>query len=58
LTFAVLLQMETPVEQSVTPVWQALPLGVHGVFALQGKQLPLLQTRSIPQFLPLGWLAC
>ena len=43
-TFAVLLQIETPVVQSVTPVWHTLPLGVQGMLAAQPKQLPLLHT--------------
>lgn len=51
-TFAVFMQVETPVEQSVTPVWQALLLGVHTLPALQDLQLPPLQTRSVPQVVP------
>jgi hypothetical protein len=37
---------DTPVEHDVTPVWHEL--AVHGVPAVQGEQVPLLQTSETP----------
>jgi hypothetical protein len=43
---------DVPVEQSVVPVWQGL-LGVQTSPVLQATQLPPLQTKSVPQDVPL-----
>ena len=40
-------------EQTVMPAWQALPLGVHAIPAVQETQLPSLQTMFVPQEVPL-----
>jgi hypothetical protein len=50
------VQTETPVEQEVIPVWHAAA-GVHVVPAVQETQLPLSQTRFVPQDVPLpSWV--
>src|SRR6185312_12807978 len=42
--------------QTVMPAWQALPLGVHAIPAVQETQLPSLQTMLVPQEVPLAKL--
>lgn len=39
--------------QTVMPAWQALPLGVQAIPAVQETQLPSLQTMLVPQEVPL-----
>jgi hypothetical protein len=46
------VQTDTPVEQSVVPVWQAL-VGMHGLLAAHAEHIPLLQTMAVPHDVPL-----
>ena len=43
---------EAPVAQDVTPLWQALVVGVHTRPAVHWTQLPVLHTRFIPHDVP------
>jgi hypothetical protein len=49
-------QVEAPVLQEVKPFWQELPPGWHVVPAVHAEQVPLLQTRFVPQVTPLPLL--
>lgn len=50
--FPVNVQTEDPELQTVVPVWQVFPFGVQTLWAVQGTQLPTLQTRLVPHTLP------
>ncbi len=50
--FPVSMQTEEPELQTVVPVWQVFPFGVQTLWAVQGTQLPPLQTRFVPQTVP------
>jgi hypothetical protein len=51
-TFPVYMQTDVPELQTVVPVWQRFPFGLQGFPATQVVQLPPLQTRLVPQFVP------
>jgi hypothetical protein len=53
-TFAELMHVELPDEQSVVPVRQTLPPGLHDAPAVQAPQLPLLHTWPEPHGVPPG----
>jgi hypothetical protein len=53
-TFVALLHCEVPLVQSVEPVWQTLPPGLHAAPAVQAPHWPLLQTWPEPQLVPLA----
>jgi hypothetical protein len=53
-TLVVFMHSDAPVEHSVTPVWQALLLGVHTSPVLHVLQPPALHTRFVPQLVPFG----
>lgn len=46
-----------PEEQSLVPVWQMLPLGLHGEPGAHATQTPALQTTLEPQVVPSGRFA-
>jgi hypothetical protein len=53
-TFAALVHVEVPVEQSDVPVLQTLPLGLHVAPAWQAPHVPLLHTCPEPHAVPPG----
>jgi hypothetical protein len=55
-TLLALVHVETPLMQDVVPVWQRLPFGLHGWFAVHAEHDPALQTRLVPHDVPLPTL--
>jgi hypothetical protein len=49
-----LVQVETPMEHDVVPVWQTLPFGLHDWPAVHDTHCPLLQTWLVPHAVPLA----
>jgi hypothetical protein len=52
------MQTGTPVEHDVRPALQVVPDGVQLWFAMHGEHVPLLQTMSWPQLVPLATFDC
>jgi hypothetical protein len=56
--FPLCMQVATPVEHDVTPALHVVPVGVQVWLAWQGEHVPLLQTMSWPQVVPLATFVC